>query len=92
MLVFLALLTSIVQHGIALVNRKRDLHRIQRLVKQAKLVAYGPKAVPFEKGVKRKVRVPISGADASDDTAKRGRMIDLVVDGTDVYLVRYIPC
>lgn len=91
MVTFLVLLTSTVQYGIAHINRQRDLQRIARLSKQAKGVAYGPKGVPFEKGVKRKVRVPVSeaAADHSDDTGARntGRMIDLMVDGTDVYVV-----
>jgi len=84
-------LTSTVQYGIAHINRQRDLQRIARLSKQAKSFAYGPKGVPFEKGVKRKVRVPVSeaAADPSDDTGARntGRMIDLMVDGTDVYVI-----
>jgi len=88
---FLVLLTSTVQYGIAHINRQGDLRRIARLSKQAKSVAYGPKGVPFEKGVKRKVRVPVSeaAADPSDDTGARntGRMIDLMVDGTDVYVI-----
>jgi hypothetical protein len=39
--------------------------------------------------VKRKVRVPVSDADLSEDTSSRnaGRMVDLMVDGTDVYVV-----
>lgn len=85
-LVFLGLITSLVQHGSAHINRQRDLARIARLQKNAKAIAYGPRAVPFEKGTKRKVRVPLSGADPSEDT--RGmRMIDLMVDGQDVYVV-----
>ncbi|KAF8309571.1 DnaJ-domain-containing protein [Clavulina sp. PMI_390] len=87
-LIFLALVTSGAQHGIAHVNRKRDLDRIYRLQKQAKLTAYGPKGLPLEKGVKRKVRVPISGADPAEDAGRNtGRMIDLMVDGTDVYVI-----
>lgn len=86
-LVFLALLTSGVQYGVARINRQRDVTRIERLSKQAKVIAYGPKGVPLEKGIKRKVRVPVSGADASDEGAKGGRTLDLVVDGTDVYFV-----
>jgi len=85
-LFFLALLTSGVQYGIAHINRRRDLDRIERLQKQARLIAYGPKGVPLEKGVKRKVRVPVNGED--DTTAKNtGRMIDLMVDGTDVFVI-----
>lgn len=90
---FLILLTSAVQHGVAHINRQRDLQRIARLSKQAKNIAYGPKGVPLEKGVKRKVRVPVSDADVSEDTGSRtgGRMVDLMVDGTDVYVVSLFP-
>lgn len=87
-LIFLALLTSGVQHGIATINRKRDLDRITRLAQQARSVAYGPKGVALEKGVKRKVRVPVNGSDPADKNAGGpGRLIDLMVDGTDVYIV-----
>lgn len=88
-LVFLALLTSGVQHGIAHINRRRDLERIARLQKQAKIIAYGPKGVPLEKGVKRKVRVPVNGGDPAEEAGAKntGRMIDLMVDGTDVFVV-----
>ena len=87
-LIFLALLTSGVQHGVATINRKRDLDRITRLAQQARSVAYGPKGVPLEKGVKRKVRVPVNGSDPAEKNAGGpGRLIDLMVDGTDVYIV-----
>ena len=91
-MIFLVLLTCAVQHGVAHINRQRDLQRISRLSKQAKSIAYGPKGVPFEKGVKRKVRVPLSVPDTSSEDmdnnrSSTGRMIDLMVDGTDVYVV-----
>ena len=91
-MIFLVLLTCTVQHGVAHINRQRDLQRISRLSKQAKSIAYGPKGVPFEKGVKRKVRVPLSVPDTSSEDmdnnrSSTGRMIDLMVDGTDVYVV-----
>jgi len=84
---FLILLTSVVEHGIAHINRQRNLQRIDRLSKQAKSIAYGPKGVPFEKGVKRKVRVPVNGGTDSSENRKAGRMVDLLVDGTDVYVI-----
>jgi len=83
-LVFLALLTSGLQHIIAHYNRTKDLARVDRFVRLGKASAWGPKGVPLEG--KRKVRVPVAGG---DDTAARsagGRMVDLLVDGTDVYL------
>ena len=84
--VFLSLLTSGVQHIIHQYNRKRDLARIERLVRLGKAAAYGPKGIPLEG--KRKVRVPLVGGDGPSDE-RSGRMVDLVVDGTDVYLVRH---
>jgi len=84
-LVFLTLVTSGVQHVINQYNRTRDLARIERLVRLAKAAAYGPKGVPVEG--RRKVRVPLIGGDAGADEVKgSGRQVDLIVDGTDVYL------
>jgi len=82
-LVFLTLVTSGLQHVISQYNRTRDLARIERFVRLAKAAAYGPKGVPVEG--KRKVRVPLSEA-GPDEPKGSGRMVDLIVDGTDVYL------
>jgi len=82
-LIFLAVLTSGIQHIIQRYNRTRDLARIERFVRLGKAAAYGPKAVPIEG--KRKVRVPVS--DIGDESGgARGRMVDLLVDGENVYL------
>jgi hypothetical protein len=62
------------------VNRKRDLQRIDRLVR------LGKAARGTAEGGKRKVRVPMTDF-AEGEGRGSGRMIDLLVDGDDVYLV-----
>jgi len=81
-LVFLAILSSGIQYAIQLINRRRDLQRIERFVRLGKAAAYGPKGIPTEG--KRKVRVPLTEL---SEEANRGRMIDLLVDGSDVYMI-----
>jgi len=85
-LVFLALLTSGLQHVIQKFNRTRDLARVERFVRLGKAAAYGPKGLPIEG--KRKVRVPVGGEGPGEGNAgaRTGRMVDLLVDGTDVYI------
>lgn len=82
---FLAILTSGIQHIIAQYNRKRDLKRIERFVRLGRAAAYGPKGVPIEG--KRKVRVPIIDGGEDSGNARAGRMVDLLVDGTEVFMV-----
>ncbi len=84
-LVFLAILSSGIQYAIQLINRRRDLQRIERFVRLGKAAGYGPKGIPTEG--KRKVRVPLTEL---SEEANRGRMIDLLVDGSDVYMVRHL--
>ncbi|KAJ7507907.1 DnaJ domain-containing protein [Mycena galericulata] len=77
-LVFLVLVTSgfhyIVQH----INYRGDLERIDRFVKEARLAAWGPKLVPVEG--QRKVKVNLAGPG-------EGRLIDMVVDTKNVYIL-----
>ncbi|KAJ7713756.1 DnaJ domain-containing protein [Mycena maculata] len=77
--VFLVLVTSgfhyIVQH----LNYRSDLERVNRFVKEAQLVAWGPKLVPIEG--QRKVKVNLAGS------GSEGRFIDMVVDAKNVYIL-----
>jgi len=80
-LVFLVLVTSgfhyIVQH----LNFRTDLERIDRFVKEAQLAAWGPKLVPIEG--QRKVKVNLAGS----QRANEGRLIDMIVDAKNVYIL-----
>jgi hypothetical protein len=46
-LVFLVIVTSMLQYVVQGINHKRDLERIERIVREAKLAAWGPKMVPL---------------------------------------------
>src|ERR1700753_1794418 len=85
-LTFLTLLTSALQYTVQKLNHKRDMERIDRLVKAARAVAWGPKGIPVDG--KRKVRVPLSG-NLNDDEG-RGRMVELMVEKDQVFLVSVI--
>jgi hypothetical protein len=91
-LIFLIILTSGIQHIIQRYNRTRDLGRIERFIRLGKATAYGPKGLVVEG--KRKVRVPVSDVGDESGGGPRGgggRMVDLLVDGEQVYLVRRRP-
>jgi DnaJ homolog subfamily C member 1 len=52
-LLFLAILTSGLQYLIQLISYRRDLARVERIMEDARLAAWGPKMNPIEG--KRKV-------------------------------------
>ncbi|RDB22820.1 putative J domain-containing protein C2E1P5.03 [Hypsizygus marmoreus] len=79
-LVFLTILTSLLQLLVQRLNYKRDLERIERFVGEARSAAWGPKLVPVEG--QRKVKVNIAGPDSSN-----ARWIDMVVEGQNVYIL-----
>ncbi|KDQ20672.1 hypothetical protein BOTBODRAFT_26686 [Botryobasidium botryosum FD-172 SS1] len=81
-LLFLALLTSTLQHVISRMNHKRDLARIDDIARQAKLQAWGPRMVPLEG--QRKVRVGLGGHPGQDEG---GRGIDVLVSPEACYLL-----
>jgi len=81
-LLFLAFMTSGLQHVINRMNHKRDLARIDDIVRQAKLQAWGPKMLPLEG--QRKVRVNLGGSPGQDEG---GRGVDVLVDAESCYLL-----
>jgi len=80
-LIFLTLLTSLLQYMVQRMTYKNDLRRIETIIGEAKLAAWGPKMIPIDG--KRKVKVPIGGTPRVDDEGNQmgGRMIDMVVQG-----------
>lgn len=48
MLVFLTMLTSVLQYMVQSMNYKKDTARIEHVVREAKLNAWGQKMVPIE--------------------------------------------
>ncbi|KAF8591591.1 DnaJ-domain-containing protein [Ramaria rubella] len=83
-LTFLITLTSGLQYIIQKINYKNDLTRIQQFVSKARLAAWGPKLNPIEG--KRKVKVNVGGGE-DEENPSRGKWIDMVVEGDDVYIL-----
>jgi len=79
-LVFLIILTSILQYLAQRINYKRDLERIERIVSKAKAAAWGPKMIPING--KRKVRVGLG--EARDEVGTK--WLDMVVEDSQVFL------
>ncbi|KAG6821629.1 hypothetical protein H0H93_000138 [Arthromyces matolae] len=77
---FLIVLTSGLHYMVQRMNYKRDLERIERFRQQAKAAAWGPKGIPVEG--QRKVKVNLGGEEGLSN-----RSIDMVVDGSDVYIL-----
>jgi len=87
-LIFLALLTSLLQSVVHRVNHKREVERVQKFMLLARKAAWGPKLVKND--APRKVRVNIAGnpyIDGEEQEYVQGRMIDMLVQGDEVYLV-----
>ncbi|KAJ7068356.1 hypothetical protein C8F01DRAFT_978821 [Mycena amicta] len=78
--VFLIIVSSGVQYAAQHVNSRRDLARIEDIIKNAQQAAWGPRMVPVEG--RRKVKVNLGGGFES-----QGRWIDMVVDGGNVYIL-----
>lgn len=86
--VFLALLTSLLQKLVHGLNHKREVERVQKFMLLARKAAWGPKLVKND--APRKVRVNIAGnpyIDGEEQEYVQGRMIDMLVQGDEVYLV-----
>ncbi|KAK2466276.1 hypothetical protein APHAL10511_001918 [Amanita phalloides] len=81
--VFLIILTSILQYVIQGINCKSDSKRIQHIIKEARLLAWGTKLVPLPG--QRKVKVNIGRQRNEDGYAEGSKFIDVVVDGDAVY-------
>jgi len=79
-LIFLTILTSGLQYTVQLMTHKNDLKRIEIILSDARLAAWGPKRIPIDG--KRKVKVPIGGTPRVDHEGNQiGRMVDMVVEG-----------
>jgi len=77
---FLVFTTSSLQYLVQSMTYKSDIQRIERVINNAKLAAWGPKRIPVEG--KRKVKVPIGGGAGIDEDGNSygGKSIDMVVD------------
>lgn len=87
-LIFLATLTTGLQYIVQHMNFKRDLARIERILGQAKLAAWGPKMIPS--GSRRKVKLNLGGPPRLDEDGNviMGRSIDVVVESNgDVFML-----
>ncbi|TFK75827.1 DnaJ-domain-containing protein [Pluteus cervinus] len=86
-LVFLVAITSFLQYIVQRMNYTKDLERIERFQREARVAAWGPKLVPVEG--KRKVKVPLGPArfDEDGDMVASGRTVDMVVEGSNVYIL-----
>ncbi|CAL1700734.1 unnamed protein product [Somion occarium] len=85
--VFLTILSSVLQYAIQRVNYGKDLKRIETIRHQAKSAAWGTKLIPVEG--QRKVKVNLGGSPRLDDEGNiiGGKMIDMVVEGEDVFII-----
>ncbi|KAH9006809.1 DnaJ-domain-containing protein [Lactarius hatsudake] len=86
--IFLTTLTSGLHYIVQHINFKRDLARIEHIVGQAKLVAWGPKMIPSSH--RRKVKVNLGGPPRLDEDGNviPGRAIDVVVESNgDVFML-----
>ncbi|KIJ70043.1 hypothetical protein HYDPIDRAFT_178413 [Hydnomerulius pinastri MD-312] len=85
-LTFLTILTSALQYLVQRMNYNRDLARVRQTIRDARLAAWGQKMVPLEG--RRKVKVNLGGGPRmdGDGNVMSGKMIDMVVDGDQVYI------
>ncbi|KAI9001034.1 DnaJ-domain-containing protein [Trametes punicea] len=86
-LIFLVILTSGLQYLVQKMNYNRDLKRIHEIRDQARAAAWGAKMTPLEG--QRKVKVNLGGGPRLDEDGNlvAGRMVDMVVDGENVYML-----
>ncbi|KAI0796690.1 DnaJ-domain-containing protein [Abortiporus biennis] len=86
-LIFLTILSSGLQYLVQKLNYKRDLNRIEEIIAQAKSAAWGSSITP-PKG-QRKVKISLGGPSRYDEDGNPlpGRMVDMVVEGNDVYML-----
>ncbi|PCH41045.1 DnaJ-domain-containing protein [Wolfiporia cocos MD-104 SS10] len=86
-LIFLVLLTSVLQYVVQSINYKRDLARIETIVGLARSAAWGSKLTPLEG--QKKVKVNLGGGLRVDEDGNvvSGKMVDMAVEGPNVYIV-----
>jgi len=85
---FLIVLSTGLHYIVQRMNYKRDLARIEHILKQAKLAAWGPKMIPS--GGRRKVKVNLGGPPRLDEDGNvmSGKSIDMVVESNgDVFML-----
>ncbi|KZT12474.1 DnaJ-domain-containing protein [Laetiporus sulphureus 93-53] len=87
-LTFLIIVTSTLHYVIQGLNYKRDLKRINFIAEQARIAAWGTKLIPTSEG-QRKVKVNLGGPPRLDEDGNvvAGKMVDMVVEGHDVYIL-----
>ncbi|KAI0092693.1 DnaJ-domain-containing protein [Irpex rosettiformis] len=86
-LIFLTILTSALQYVVQSLNYKRDKKRVEEIVGQARSAAWGNKLTPGEG--QRKVKINLGGKPRVDEDGNLipGRMVDMVVEGSDVFFL-----
>ncbi|KAF9780123.1 DnaJ-domain-containing protein [Thelephora terrestris] len=83
---FLVILTTGLQYMVQKLNYAKDVERIERIRHDARTTAWGNRLVPPEG--QKKVRVNLGGRIRFDEdgNALPGKMIDMVVEGENVYI------
>ncbi|KAJ3778764.1 DnaJ-domain-containing protein [Lentinula raphanica] len=85
-LTFLVILSSGMQYYVQRFNYKRDMNKIQEVIREARLAAWGPKMIPIEG--QRKVKVNLGNQRYDDDVILLGnKSIEMVVSGDAVYIL-----
>ncbi|KAF8639839.1 hypothetical protein AX17_001094 [Amanita inopinata Kibby_2008] len=83
--VFLTFFTSTLQYIIQRINYKKDLERVQYIIREARLAAWGPKLVPSTG--QRKVKVNLRSKHDEDGYVDSSRFLDMVVECDTVYFL-----
>ncbi|KAF8351380.1 hypothetical protein F5887DRAFT_937177, partial [Amanita rubescens] len=83
--VFLIILTTALQYVIQSINYRSDSQRVQHIIKEARLAAWGTKMVPL--AGQRKVKVNLGVRRNEDDRPEGSKYIDAVVEGDAVYFL-----
>ncbi|KAJ3529210.1 hypothetical protein NM688_g7883 [Phlebia brevispora] len=85
--IFLTIVTSGLQYVVHRMNYKRDLARIEEVTSQARSAAWGNRLTPVEG--QRKVKVNLGGPPRLDEDGNLvpGRTVDMVVEGSNVYIL-----
>ncbi|VDC07300.1 unnamed protein product [Peniophora sp. CBMAI 1063] len=87
-LVFLTILSSILQYVFQKMNYTRDIERIELITSQARKLAWGERLTPLSN--RRRIKVPLGGPPRVDEDGNvlMGRALDMVVEPNgDVFIV-----
>ncbi|KAL0949479.1 hypothetical protein HGRIS_009532 [Hohenbuehelia grisea] len=85
-LVFLIFVTSGMQHIVQRMTYSTDLKRVQRIISDAKLQAWGPKMIPLEGEKRVKVNIGSPQYDEDGYPVPSNRQIMMVVRGQEVFI------